>query len=205
MLQCFGFDREFCKYLRDKSGGKEIYTVDEVSSLLGVPRPTLYRYLREYSIPHVRQAGRIAIPEDSVDLIREARELHEEGMSIESVRRRLREGEVDFRTLLERLDEISQSVRELREGVSRREAVEPSALKTLSEQMESLISAVFTLTEISESLLANTQEEPGDRIASLERRLDELSEQMESLMEMATYLVNVASVLKPNSRRQSAE
>lgn len=141
-----------------------------------------------------------------MDLIREARELHEEGMSIESVRRRLREGEVDFRTLLERLDEISQSVRELREEVSRREAVEPPALKTLSEQMESLISAVFTLTEISESLLANTQqEEPGDRIASLERRLDELSEQMESLMEMATYLVNVASVLKPNSRRQSAE
>jgi transcriptional regulator of acetoin/glycerol metabolism len=34
-----------------------IYTVDDVSDLLGIPRPTLYRYLREYSIPHLRQGG----------------------------------------------------------------------------------------------------------------------------------------------------
>ena len=57
-----------------------IYTVDEVSGLLGIPRPTLYRYLREYSIPHLRQAGRISIPEDSFDRIREARDLHKEGL-----------------------------------------------------------------------------------------------------------------------------
>ena len=69
-----------------------IYTVDEVSGLLGIPRPTLYRYLREYSIPHLRQAGRISIPEDSFDRIREARDLHKEGLGTGSVRRQLREG-----------------------------------------------------------------------------------------------------------------
>jgi hypothetical protein len=40
------------KYSRENAGGA-IYTVDEVSGLLGIPRPTLYRYLREYSIPHL--------------------------------------------------------------------------------------------------------------------------------------------------------
>jgi excisionase family DNA binding protein len=42
-----------------------IYTVEEVSDLLGIPRPTLYRYLREYSIPHLRRSGKISIPEES--------------------------------------------------------------------------------------------------------------------------------------------
>jgi excisionase family DNA binding protein len=76
-----------------------IYTVDEVSGLLDIPRPTLYRYLREYSIPHLRKAGRISIPEDSFDRIREARDLHREGLGTESVRRQLREdtGELDRR------------------------------------------------------------------------------------------------------------
>ncbi|MCA1717676.1 MAG: helix-turn-helix domain-containing protein, partial [Actinobacteria bacterium] len=69
-----------------------IYTVDEVSDLLDIPRPTLYRYLREYSIPHVRRSGKISIPEESFDRIKEARELHREGLGTASVRRRLREG-----------------------------------------------------------------------------------------------------------------
>ena len=57
-----------------------IYSVDEVSDLLGIPRPTLYRYLREYSMPHLRRGGRIQIPEGSFDRIREARDLHKEGL-----------------------------------------------------------------------------------------------------------------------------
>ena len=68
-----------------------IYTVDDVSDLLGIPRPTLYRYLRDYSIPHLRQGGRIRIPVDSFDRIREARDLHKEGLGTETVRRQLRE------------------------------------------------------------------------------------------------------------------
>ena len=66
-----------------------LYSVDEVSDRLGIPRPTLYRYLREYSIPHLRRTGKISIPEESFELIREARELHREGLGTESVRRRL--------------------------------------------------------------------------------------------------------------------
>jgi chromosome segregation ATPase len=186
-----------------------------------VPRPTLYRYLREYSIPHVRQAGRITIPEDSVDLIREARELHEEGMSIDSVRRRLREGEVDFKALMDRLDDISGSLEDLRQelpGPNRAKATDDQAIATLSERVDSLISAVFTLTEISERLLSDMQslkERPasaGETSASAERleaveselamtrsRVESLSTSVESLLEMTTYVVNVASVLKNNS------
>ena len=52
------------------------HTVDEVSDLLGVPRPTLYCYLREYSIPHLRRSGKIYVPEESFERIKEVRELH---------------------------------------------------------------------------------------------------------------------------------
>ena len=62
-----------------------VYSVDEVSDRLDIPRPTLYRYLREYSIPHLRQAGKISIPEESFDRIREARALHREGLMFEHV------------------------------------------------------------------------------------------------------------------------
>src|SRR5919199_2851797 len=86
-----------------------IYTVDEVSDLLGIPRPTLYRYLREYSIPHLRKAGRISIPEDSFDRIREARDLHKEGLSTESVRRQLREGAGGLDRTLDRLHQTLES------------------------------------------------------------------------------------------------
>lgn len=215
--------------------GEDIYTVDEVSSQVGVPRPTLYRYLREYSIPHIRQAGRIAIPEDSVELIKEARILHEEGMSIESVRRRLREGEVDFQALMERLEEISGSIEALREGIPGAKRGEPGSsrkVEVLSERMDSLISAVFTLTEISERLLSDMQElrasstgntsrnvnplstngETAARLELLENevfstkeRIDSLSSSMESLVEMTTYVVNATSVIKnsANHRRNS--
>ena len=90
-----------------------IYTVDEVSDLLDIPRPTLYRYLREYSIPHVRRSGKISIPEESFDRIKEARELHREGLGTASVRRRLREGNdpVDAEELMERLDRLSETWR----------------------------------------------------------------------------------------------
>ena len=97
-----------------QEGGLD-YTVDEVSGLLGIPRPTLYRYLREYSIPHLRRAGKISIPEESLERIREARELHREGLGTESVRRRLRGGEPDLDGLSERLDQLSGVLEGLQE------------------------------------------------------------------------------------------
>ena len=92
-----------------------IYTVDDVSDLLGIPRPTLYRYLREYSIPHLRQGGRIRIPEDSFDRIREARDLHKEGLGTETVRRQLREGGgPDTGELDRRLNKLHDTLEDLR-------------------------------------------------------------------------------------------
>lgn len=207
-----------------------------------MPRPTLYRYLREYSIPHGRKSGKISIPEESVELLKEARELHEEGMSIDSVRRRLREGRLDLGTVMDRLDEISDTVAALAEndsnslnkadGLSSPDLRDGTAtdkdslsLQTLVERQDSLISAVFTLTEISENLLSQVQQlgaqKPGgaleeavkkeaeqtkqlsERIGVLETGLEStaktiqsLSASMESLTEMTTYIVNVASLLK---------
>ena len=129
--------------------GGAIYTVDEVSGLLGIPRPTLYRYLREYSIPHLRQAGRISIPEDSFERIREARDLHKEGLGTETVRRQLREGGApDSGELDRRLDTLHRTVEDLREDVS----FSPTQQTILARQ-SLLMSAVFNLTEMVEALL----------------------------------------------------
>ena len=126
-----------------------IYTVDEVSGLLGIPRPTLYRYLREYSIPHLRQAGRISIPEDSFDRIREARDLHREGLGTETVRRQLRQGSApDSGELDRRLATLHRTVEDLREDVS----FSPTQ-RTILARQSLLMSAVFNLTEMVEELL----------------------------------------------------
>ena len=135
-----------------------IYTVDEVSGLLDIPRPTLYRYLREYSIPHLRREGRISIPEDSFDRIREARDLHKEGLGTESVRRQLREssGELD-----RKLDGLHQTLESLRGDIRERPAwveVAPSpTLRTILARQSLLISAMFNLTEMVEDLLLATR------------------------------------------------
>lgn len=132
-----------------------IYTVDEVSDLLGIPRPTLYRYLREYSIPHVRRSGKISIPEEAFDRIREARELHKEGLGTESVRQRLREGsDFDAGELTERLDQLSEGLESLQDlkivdGVSSSQ----ETLQTILERQDSLLCAVSDLTGMVESLL----------------------------------------------------
>lgn len=142
-------DERTSQNIRVKRLGGAIYTVDEVSGLLGIPRPTLYRYLREYSIPHLRRAGRISIPEDSFDRIREARDLHKEGLGTESVRRQLREGSVpDSGVLDRRLDTLHRSVEDLRGDVS----FSP-ALRTLLARQSLLMSAVFNLTGMVEELL----------------------------------------------------
>src|SRR5215211_2735863 len=145
------------KYSREIAGGA-IYTVDEVSALLGIPRPTLYRYLREYSIPHLRRDGRISIPEDSFDRIRRARDLHKEGLGTESVRRQLREGRSpDSEELDRRLDSLHRTMEGLRGDIRERPVTEDLALsptlRTILARQSLLMSAVFNLTEMVEELL----------------------------------------------------
>jgi excisionase family DNA binding protein len=138
-------------------GRGPIYTVEEVSDLLGIPRPTLYRYLREYSIPHLRQSGRISIPEESFERIREARDLHKEGLGTASVRRLLREGgNPNSGELKERLDQLSENLERLRRDNERpaaEEALPSYALRTILARQNLLISAMFDLTEMVEELL----------------------------------------------------
>ena len=105
--------------------------------------------MREYSIPHLRQAGRISIPEDSFDRIREARDLHKEGLGTETVRRQLRQGGApDSGQLDRRLNTLHRSVRDLREDVS----YSPTQ-RTILARQSLLMSAVFNLTEMVEELL----------------------------------------------------
>lgn len=131
------------------------YTVDEASALLGIPRPTLYRYLRDYSIPHVRRSGRIYVPEDSFERIREARDLHREGLGTQSVRRKLREGEeLDARAVMERLDRISVALEGLKAG-----GPDP-AVRTLLARQSLLVSAVSDLTAMLEEVLAANGRRP---------------------------------------------
>jgi excisionase family DNA binding protein len=135
-----------------------IYTVDEVSDLLGIPRPTLYRYLREYSIPHLRKAGRISIPEDSFDRIREARDLHREGLGTEAVRRQLREGSTpDTGELDRRLDRLHQTLESLKGDIKERPSTDEVALsptlRTILARQSLLMSTMFNLTEMVEDLL----------------------------------------------------
>ena len=138
-----------------------VYSVDEVSDRLDIPRPTLYRYLREYSIPHLRQAGKISIPEESFDRIREARALHREGLGTESVRRKLREENdlVDVEELADRLDRLSGALESLREDLKPANGApgtQEEALQTLHEKQDTLISEVSRLHGIVEEL-SNTE------------------------------------------------
>jgi excisionase family DNA binding protein len=140
-----------------------IYTVDEVSDLLDIPRPTLYRYLREYSIPHVRRTGKISIPEESFDRIKEARELHREGLGTASVRRRLREGNdpVDAEELMDRLDRLSETLEGLQGDLRPANGASFSSqesLRSVLKKQDLLLSAVSDLNQRVETLLsANDQ------------------------------------------------
>lgn len=139
-----------------------VYSVDEVSERLDIPRPTLYRYLREYSIPHLRRAGKISIPEESFDRIREARELHREGLGTESVRRKLGEegSDLDVEELAERLDRLSGALESLREDLKSANGTpgtQEEALQTLHEKQDTLISEVSRLHGLVEEL-SNTDD-----------------------------------------------
>jgi PASTA domain len=131
--------------------------------------------LREYSIPHLRQAGRISIPEDSFDRIREARDLHKEGLGTETVRRQLRQGSApDSGELDRRLDTLHRTVEDLREDVS----FSPTQ-RTILARQSLLMSAVFNLTEMVEELLLASRKprkrafqdfEPGETLPDSQTR-----------------------------------
>jgi len=110
--------------------------------------------LREYSIPHLRNAGRISIPEDSFDRIRVARDLHKEGLSTESVRRQLREDTGELDRTLDRLHQTLESLREdIRERTATDEVALSPTLRTILARQSLLMSAMFNLTEMVEELL----------------------------------------------------
>jgi hypothetical protein len=112
--------------------------------------------LREYSIPHLRRSGRISIPEESFERIREARDLHKEGLATGSVRRLLREGgSPNTGELKERLDQLSENVERIRgnERPATDEVLPSHALRTILARQNLLISAMFNLTEMVEELL----------------------------------------------------
>jgi excisionase family DNA binding protein len=171
MLTCPPAEKR-SKNIRVRTLEGAIYTVDDVSDLLGIPRPTLYRYLREYSIPHLRQGGRIRIPEDSFDRIREARDLHKEGLVTETVRRQLREGGgPDTGELDRRLNKLHDTLEDLRGDLRARPAtgeVAPSpALQTILARQSLMLSAMFNLTGMVEHLLLNnskTRKRPVARV-----------------------------------------
>ncbi len=115
--------------------------------------------MREYSIPHLRRAGRISIPEESFDRIREARDLHKEGLGTESVRRMLREGsKAEGGELSQRLDHLHETLENLQGNARERPTTDEAALpsstqRTILARQSLLISAVFNLTEMVEELL----------------------------------------------------
>ncbi len=128
-----------------------LYTVDEVSERLGVPRPTLYRYLKEYAVPYERHAGRISIPEQSLERIRRVRELHDEGLGTAAVRRRLSEVEdSEMERIAERLDRLAE---ELEKSRSPEPIPSSQALNVVLARQTVLISAVYDLTRMVEQLL----------------------------------------------------
>jgi hypothetical protein len=112
--------------------------------------------LREYSIPHLRRSGKISIPEESFERIRQARDLHKEGLGTGSVRRLLREGGgANTGELNERLDRLSENLERLRskERPATDEVLPSHAVRTILARQNLLISALFNLTEMVEELL----------------------------------------------------
>lgn len=137
-----------------------IYTVDEVSVELGIPRPTVYRYIKEYSVPFTRRSGRIFVPEESVGKIRTVRELHDGGFGTEAIRDKLRHGDgPDLTRVTERLDKLTQVLESSR--LEERRAIEPAhpsanahALRMVLARQSLLISAVSNLAEMVGDLMA---------------------------------------------------
>jgi len=167
--------------------------------------------LREYSIPHLRKAGRISIPEDSFDRIREARDLHKDGLGTESVRRQLREdtGELD-----RRLDRLHQTLESLRGDIRERPATDDVALsptlRTILARQSLIMSAMFNLTEMVEDLLLASgkprkplSEDLGIRGAPPARQARELPGFSEKVLPTTHPISAQGSVVQPPAARST--
>ena len=155
-----------------EAGGSRIYTVDEVSAMLSVPRPTLYRYLKEYSVPYLRRSGRILIPKDSLERIRKVRELHDEGLGTEAVRRRLGGETTDLEARLDRISERLEELRGSGNGHSSDGLASTSGdMRTLLARQTLLLSTVFDMSEMLEELLASTGRPRRTTLGSVRRSL----------------------------------
>ena len=137
-----------------------VYTVDEVSVDLGIPRPTVYRYLKEYSIPFTRRSGRIFVPEESVGKIRTVRGLHDGGFGTEAIRNKLSQGEgPDLSSVTQRLDGIAEALESMSQEPKRsvelaRVSPDAHALRMVLARQTLLISAVANLSEMMGDLMA---------------------------------------------------
>ena len=128
-----------------------------MSDLLGVPRPTLYRYLKEYSIPYQRRSGRISIPEESIERIRRVREMHDEGLGTEAVRKRIQDGDsVEIDWIAERFDQLSEALESSQRSVSRSDDNVSSrqALHIILARQSVMLQAIYNLNEMMEELMA---------------------------------------------------
>lgn len=128
-----------------------------MSDLLGVPRPTLYRYLKEYSIPYQRRSGRISIPEESIERIRRVREMHDEGLGTQAVRKRIQDGDsVEIDWIAERFDRLSEALESSQRNVSRFDDSVSSrqALHIILARQSVMLQAIYNLTEMMEELMA---------------------------------------------------
>ena len=137
----------------------------------------------------MRQAGKISIPEESFDRIREARELHKEGLGTESVRRRLREGnDLDVEELTERLDRLSETLESMQGDLKPADGASSSqTLQTVLARQDLLISRVSRLTERVEDLL-KADGRPLKAASSYQEEIREQKtflEQLERRLEMA--------------------
>lgn len=157
VITCFrlGKENENILVIGGRGTREEMYSVDEASARLGIPRPTLYRYLREYSVPHTKRSGRISIPESSVERLRRVRDLHREGMGTGAVRRLLKEGSEEG-GIRGRLEHISREIEGVRSG-ARHSSVEDlnssQAIRTLLARQSLLMGAVLDLTDMVEELM----------------------------------------------------
>src|SRR3712207_169328 len=112
--------------------------------------------IRDIGVTGVQTCALPIFPEESFERIREARDLHKEGLGTESVRRQLREGGGPHTgELKKQLHELSENLERLRgnERPPADEAPPSHALRTILARQNLLISAMFNLTEMVEELL----------------------------------------------------
>ena len=156
--------------------------------------------MREYSIPHLRRSGKISIPEESFERIREARDLHKEGLGTGSVRRLLREGSgPSAGELKERLDQLAENLERLRskERPATDEVLSSHALRTILARQNLLITALFNLTEMVEELLIASGKPRKTVFDDVEDEIKEVAHQQSLRRQLETPNGGIAAVTEP--------